>query len=110
MHNQWKHLAGQRKRLRVKARRVWRELTGSNPRKRANYKNATMNNKRNHIAGQWTRFQAKAKEEWGELSDSELMEINGRFEVLAKKIQEKYGIESEEADHQIDLWTANLRV
>lgn len=73
-------------------------------------KEVTMNIKWNHIAGQWTRFHGKAKEEWGELSDRDLIEVNGRFDVLAKKIQEKYGIAREEANQQIDLWTANLQL
>ncbi|NJL92748.1 MAG: CsbD family protein [Anaerolineae bacterium] len=64
----------------------------------------------NYISGQWTRFQEKAKEEWGELTDSELIEVNGRFDVLAKKIQDKYGVAKEEASRQIDMWTANLEV
>ena len=110
MKNKWKRLAGQWKRFRDQAKKMWNELAGSKSPGSTNSKEVTMNIKWNHIAGQWTRFQEKAREQWGELTDSELIEVNGRFEVLAKKIQEKYGIDRTEAKQQIDRWTANLRV
>ena len=103
-------MANQRKRIRAKARRDWRDLTGAKPRKPVKYKDATMNINWNHVAGQWTQYKGKAREQWDELTDDELVEVNGRFEMLAEKIQEKYGIEPEEAKQQIDMWAANLKV
>jgi uncharacterized protein YjbJ (UPF0337 family) len=98
------------KQIRDQIKKVWDGLMGQKSPGPATHKEVTMNNKWNHVAAQWTRFLGKAKEEWGELTESELLEVNGRFEVLAEKIQEKYGIEKEEAKRQIDLWTAYLQV
>lgn len=103
MNNQWKRFIDQ-------AKKMWNELRESKSPRIAYHNEVTMNNKWNYISGQWRRFQEKAGEQWGELTDDELMEVNGRFDALSTKIQEKYGIEREEANQQIDRWTANLRV
>ena len=103
MNNNWKSFKDQMMNL-------WNEVTAM--RSRGSPKNTEVNVKTewNHIAGQWKQFQGKAKAQWDELTDSELMEVNGRYEVLAQKIQERYSIEREEANKQIDLWAANLNV
>jgi uncharacterized protein YjbJ (UPF0337 family) len=56
------------------------------------------------IAGQWKQFTGDVKNQWGKLTDDELLQINGKREYLAGKIQEKYGIAKEEAERQIDDW------
>ncbi len=61
------------------------------------------------IASRWTRFSRDVKKKWGELTDDEVMQVNGRREILVGKIQEKYGIAAEEANQQIDAWTAKLK-
>lgn len=60
------------------------------------------------IAGKWKQVKGKAKKHWGKLTDDELMQIDGNRDVLAGKIQEKYGIAQEEAQEQIDDWAAKL--
>lgn len=62
------------------------------------------------IAGKWKQFSGEAKKQWGSLTDDELTEINGDREVLAGKIQEKYGIAKEHANNQIDKWASKLKV
>lgn len=91
-------------------KQLWNKLPGSKLPDPVGSKEMTMNIKWNHVAGQWTRFHSKAKEQWSELTDNDLIEVNGRFEVLLTKIQEKYGIERKDAKDQIDLWTAHLKV
>jgi uncharacterized protein YjbJ (UPF0337 family) len=61
------------------------------------------------IAGKWKQVKGKAKKQWGKLTDDELMQIDGNRDVLAGKIQEKYGIAQEEAQQQIDEWAAQLK-
>ena len=60
------------------------------------------------VAGKWKQFSGQVKKKWGNLSDDELMQVNGRREVLVGKIQEKYGVAREEANKQIDEWTSKL--
>ena len=52
------------------------------------------------IAGRWTRFSRDVKKKWDRLTDDEVMQINGRREILAGKIQEKYGITREKAEQE----------
>jgi len=37
------------------------------------------------------------------------MQIDGNLEVLAGKLQEKYGLAKEDAHKQIDEWAAKLK-
>ena len=62
------------------------------------------------ITGKWKQIKGKAKTQWGKLTDDELMQIAGNRDILAGKIQEKYGIAQEEAHQQIDEWVAKLKV
>jgi len=61
------------------------------------------------VAGKWKQVRGEAKKKWGRLTDNELMQINGDREILAGKIQEKYGIAKEDAHKQIDEWVAKLK-
>jgi uncharacterized protein YjbJ (UPF0337 family) len=63
----------------------------------------------NQIAGNWKKFTGHVREQWGDLTDDEIMEINGKREKLAGKIQERYGIGQEEANRQIDEWSNRLK-
>lgn len=103
MKNQWKWLTEQ-------ANRVWHEMGRPKSSRFDGRKEVTMNIKWNHIAGQWAHFQGNVKERWSELTDHDLIEVNGHFEALSKKLQEKYGLERDEANQQIDLWTASIEL
>ena len=61
------------------------------------------------IKGQWKQFSGSAKERWGKLTDDDLTQINGRRDVLAGKIQERYGIEKEAAERQIDEFSNEVK-
>ena len=61
------------------------------------------------IAGQWKQIRGEAKKKWGKLTDDELLQAAGNRDILAGKIQEKYGITKEEAHKQIDEWAAKLK-
>lgn len=61
------------------------------------------------IKGKWTQFKGNAKQQWGELTDDDLDKAEGHKDVLAGRIQERYGIEKEEAERQIDEWSAALK-
>lgn len=67
------------------------------------------NDKWQQIAGKWKQFVGEAKTKWGKLTDDELMEINGRREVLAGKLQEKYGLAKDLAEKQVDEWAEALK-
>jgi uncharacterized protein YjbJ (UPF0337 family) len=50
------------------------------------------------IGGKWRQLKGKLKEQWGELTDDDVAVIEGRREILAGKLQERYGLSKEEAD------------
>jgi len=52
--------------------------------------------------GKWKQLTGQVKKQWGQLTDDDLDQIAGDRERLEGKIQERYGIEREEARKQID--------
>jgi len=58
------------------------------------------------IEGNWKQLKGKVRETWGRLTDDELDSIGGRREKLAGSLQESYGIAKDEAEKQIDAFTA----
>jgi len=60
------------------------------------------------IEGQWKQFKGRARQAWSKLTDDDLANLNGKREQLAGKIQERYGIEKQEAERQIDDWIARI--
>ena len=54
------------------------------------------------IQGKWKQLKGSVKEKWGELTDDEIDQINGNKDVLAGKLQEKYGWAKNDAEREID--------
>ena len=50
--------------------------------------------------------QGLAREKWGKLTNDDIEQIQGQSEQLVGKIQERYGIERDEAQRQVDEWNA----
>ncbi len=69
-----------------------------------------MNKNWDSITGKWKQYMGEVKKKWGKLTDDELMQINGNHDLLAGKLQERYGIAKEQADNQIDEWAEKLKV
>jgi uncharacterized protein YjbJ (UPF0337 family) len=67
------------------------------------------NMNRDILEGQWKQLKGKAKVKWGKLTDDDLDVVDGRRDVLAGKIQERYGISRDEAEAQLDAWEEHSR-
>jgi uncharacterized protein YjbJ (UPF0337 family) len=52
----------------------------------------------------WNQTKGAVKKQWGKLTDDDLTVIAGQRNQLVGKIQERYGIEKEEADKQVTTW------
>lgn len=50
--------------------------------------------------GNFRQLRGKIKEQWGKLTDDEIDEMEGKADILAGKLQERYGWEREEAERQ----------
>jgi uncharacterized protein YjbJ (UPF0337 family) len=60
-----------------------------------------------HIAqGEFKQLKGRIKRQWSQLTDDEIDEIEGNAEVLAGKLQERYGWEKEEAEQQVKDFSA----
>ncbi len=68
------------------------------------------NNVWDQIAGTWKQAEGQVRTQWGKLTDDDLMQIKGQRDVLAGRIQQRYGIAKEEADKQIDAWAQKLKL
>lgn len=53
------------------------------------------------IEDDWEQFKDRVKKKWERISHEELDIIEGKKDRLAGKLQEKYGIEKEEAEKQL---------
>ena len=60
------------------------------------------------VQGQWKQYSGKALEKWGKLTDRDLDVIAGQREQLVGKIEERYGVVKEEAERQVNEFTAGM--
>lgn len=64
---------------------------------------------RDTLKGQWKQVQGDVKKRWGKLTDDELTTIEGDFDKLSGRIQERYGYEREQAEREINDFLAQQR-
>ena len=60
------------------------------------------------MKGQWKQLKGKVKQKWGKLTDDELDQIEGHRDVLAGKLQERYGMAKDEADREVREFERSL--
>jgi len=56
------------------------------------------------MQGKWTQMKGSVKQQWGKLTDDDLDIIAGSKDKLVGRLQERYGIQKEEAQRQLDHW------
>ena len=56
------------------------------------------------IESNWKQLKGNIQQQWNRLTDDDLDAMDGKREGLSGKIQETYGINKVEADHQLDNW------
>ena len=52
------------------------------------------------VKGNFTQLKGKIKQQWGKLTDDEIDQMEGHAEILAGKLQERYGLQRDEAERQ----------
>jgi uncharacterized protein YjbJ (UPF0337 family) len=58
--------------------------------------------------GTFKQVKGKIKQQWGKLTDDEIDEMEGNAEILAGKLQERYGMAKEDAEREArDFRTRN---
>lgn len=58
------------------------------------------------VQGNWKQFSGRVKTQWGKLTDDQIDVIAGKRLNLAGKIQEAYGVSTDEAESQIKRFEA----
>ena len=53
------------------------------------------------LKGNWKQFRGELQKQWGKLTNDDLDVINGEYEKLVGRIQERYGWNREEAERQV---------
>ncbi len=54
------------------------------------------------VNGNWMQLKGKVQEQWGKLTNDDLTVAEGKIEMLAGRVQERYGVAKEEAQRQVD--------
>lgn len=60
------------------------------------------------LKGQWQELTGKAEQEWGRLTQDDWLQIEGQFDRLAGRIQERYGVAREVAEQQIQRFMTGV--
>jgi uncharacterized protein YjbJ (UPF0337 family) len=60
------------------------------------------------IEGKWKQVMGSAKQKWGKLTDNDWAFINGSKDKFLGRLQERYGLNKEEAQNQIEEWSATV--
>jgi uncharacterized protein YjbJ (UPF0337 family) len=60
------------------------------------------------LQGNWKQLSGSVHHEWGKLTHNDVEQIKGDVEMLAGKIQERYGVTEAEARMQIRQWLGNF--
>lgn len=56
------------------------------------------------LKGQWQQVKGNVRKQWGKLTDDDMDVIQGDAEILAGKLQERYGRSKEEIKSEVDTW------
>lgn len=54
--------------------------------------------------GNWKQFKGDLKQKWGKFTDDDLLAIEGRYDKLEGKIQERYGDRKQDVEEWVDEW------
>lgn len=60
------------------------------------------------IQGKWKQITGRIKQQWGDLTDNDLTVTEGSRDYLAGKIQERYGVQRDEAERQVRDFESRL--
>jgi uncharacterized protein YjbJ (UPF0337 family) len=60
------------------------------------------------ISGQWKQLSGQIKKQWGKLTDDDLKVVEGNAEMLAGRLQERYGMARDEAERQVHEFQQEL--
>ncbi|WP_141732955.1 CsbD family protein [Oligoflexus tunisiensis] len=60
------------------------------------------------VEGQWKNLKGTIREKWGKFTDDDLETIAGKKDRLVGKLQERYGLEKDRAEAELDQYIASM--
>jgi uncharacterized protein YjbJ (UPF0337 family) len=57
---------------------------------------------KDELKGKWRQLRGQIKRKWGQLTDDELDQIDGNYDILVGKIEEKYGTTRQQIEHELN--------
>jgi uncharacterized protein YjbJ (UPF0337 family) len=60
------------------------------------------------VEGNWQDFQGKVLQQWSKLTNDDLNQVQGRRDALLGKLQARYGIARQDAEHQLEDWMRRI--
>jgi len=64
----------------------------------------------NEVEGKWNQVKGSVREKFGKLTDDDLQIIAGKKDKFIGKLQERYGMQREQAEKDANNWLVNARV
>jgi uncharacterized protein YjbJ (UPF0337 family) len=64
----------------------------------------------NEVEGKWNQLKGSVREKYGKLTDDDLQVIAGKKDKFLGKLQERYGMQREQAEKDLDTWLTGVRV
>jgi uncharacterized protein YjbJ (UPF0337 family) len=61
------------------------------------------------LEGQWKQLKGHVRKQWGKLTDDDVDQVKGDAEVLAGKLQERYGRTREQAREEVRQFLEGAR-
>jgi uncharacterized protein YjbJ (UPF0337 family) len=52
--------------------------------------------------GNWKQFRGEVQKQWGQLTNDDLDVINGEYDKLVGRVQERYGWDRENAEREVN--------
>jgi uncharacterized protein YjbJ (UPF0337 family) len=56
------------------------------------------------LKGRWQQLKGQALVKWGKLTNDDLDQIEGQRDKLVGKLRERYGLERDRAEVEVDSW------
>ncbi|MFZ5896162.1 MAG: CsbD family protein [Myxococcota bacterium] len=60
------------------------------------------------IEGKWDQFKGQLKSSFGKLTDDDVKNLSGKRDRVIGKLQERYGVQRDEAERRVDAWIEGL--
>jgi len=64
----------------------------------------------NEVEGKWNQVKGSIREKYGKLTDDDLQVIGGKKDKFIGKLQERYGMQREQAERDADSWLKGVHL